>query len=125
MMTVLIIFSFNNHHDLSCRIMWNRNKELDGSKEKKNQHHHQNTSSVDDDATQLTITLRMTQIAGVVPLVYGMLLDSQVFSKSHHESEEPPTQTPKHTLVVAEICLSLLNHVALLDLQMLQVFFDR
>lgn len=79
-------------------------------------------SKPEEDTTQLIITLRMTQICGVVPLVYGMLLHSGVFSKGLSPAPSP-TQSPKHTLDVAEVCLNLLNHVALVDLQMLQVLW--
>ena len=104
-------------HDHVMILFFNRNREslFDGNKENS----FNNNKKQEDDPTQLIITLRMTQIAGVVPLIYGMLLDSQVFSKSHNEVIIP-NETSKHSLIVAEICLSLLNHVALLDLQMLQ-----
>ena len=62
----------------------------------------------------------MTQICGVVPLIYGMLLHTGVFAKGHSPAPSP-AQFPKHTLDVAEKCLGLLNHVALVDLHMLQV----
>ncbi|KAI1296924.1 S phase cyclin A-associated protein in the endoplasmic reticulum [Halotydeus destructor] len=80
-----------------------------------------------EDATQLIITLRMTQIGGVVPLVYGMLLHTghvlsrgQPSSLSSIPSPTPSPNFPKHTLDVATVCLGLLNHVASIDLQMLQ-----
>lgn len=92
-----------------------------------------------EDTTQFTITLRMTQIAGncislhalphislsplrpgVVPLLYGMLLHTQIFSRGHSPGVVPP-EAPRHALDIACLCVALLNHVALLDLTMLQV----
>lgn len=70
-----------------------------------------------EDTTQLIITLRMTQIGGVMSLVYGMLLHSA----SPSRGQSPPLQYPQHTLILTEKCLKLLNHVALVDLKMLQV----
>jgi len=77
------------------------------------------TCQTQEDSTQLTITLCMTQIVGVVPLLYGILLHTQVFSRGHSTAVIPPEVT-KHALSVAEISMFLLNHVALLDLSMLQ-----
>lgn len=57
--------------------------------------------------------------SGVVPLLYGILLHTQVFSRGHSTAVIPP-EVAKHALSVAEISMSLLNHVALLDLSMLQ-----
>lgn len=81
-------------------------------------------SKPDDDSTQLIMTLRMTQMVEVVPLIYGMLLHSGVFAKEQDRGQSPvqATQFARHTLDVAEVCLSLLNHVALIDLHMLQVY---
>lgn len=94
-----------------------------------------------DDTTQLALTLRMTQIAGtlilfpslvpvtniifiifsgVVPLTYGILLHNQVSCK-YQSQASIPVEASKFTLAVAEVSISLLNHVALVDLQMLQV----
>lgn len=99
----------------------------------------------EEDTTQLAITLRMTQIAGiiisfifvptqvptspflsllsfagVVPLTYGILLHNQVSCK-YQSQASIPVEASKFTLAVAEVSISLLNHVALVDLQMLQV----
>lgn len=62
----------------------------------------------------------MTQMVEVVPLIYGMLLHTGVFAKGS-PAPSPAGQFAKHTLDVAEVCLGLLNHVALVDLHMLQV----
>lgn len=59
---------------------------------------------------------------GVVPLTYGILLHNQVSCKYQSEASIP-IEASKFTLAVAEVSISLLNHVALVDLQMLQVRF--
>lgn len=59
---------------------------------------------------------------GVIPLVYGILLHTQVFSRGH-SSSVIPGEAPKHALNVAEVAFALMNNIALLDLQMLQVTF--
>ena len=56
----------------------------------------------------------------MVPLLYGMLLHTHIFSRGHSPRVVPP-EAPRHALDIACLCVALLNHVALLDLAMLQV----
>jgi hypothetical protein len=68
----------------------------------------------------ITPTTAVPVPPGVVPLLYGLLLHTAVFSRGHSTGIVPP-EAPGHALDIACLCISLLNHVALLDLTMFQV----
>lgn len=70
-----------------------------------------------EDQTQLLATFRVTELAGLVSLMYGMLLHSGAPARG----DNPPPQLPQHTLDVALLGLKMLNHIAVLDLKLLQV----
>ena len=70
-----------------------------------------------DDPTHLLTTLKVTQLVGIVSLMYGMLLHTDAPARG----DNPPPSLPEHTLAVATMAFSMLNHVAGLDLQLLQV----
>lgn len=69
-----------------------------------------------EDATQFIITIRMTQMAGVIPLIYGSLLNTGSSLRPH----SIPQESPQHVLKMAFESLRLLNYFALVDLRMLQ-----
>jgi len=74
-----------------------------------------------DDPTQLIVTLKVTQLVGIVSLMYGMLLHGDAPSRG----DTPPPALPPHTVAVATIGFVMLNHIAALDLHLLQVcLFD-
>ncbi|RWS30070.1 S phase cyclin A-associated protein in the endoplasmic reticulum-like protein [Leptotrombidium deliense] len=58
----------------------------------------------------------MTQITGVISLVYGILLNTGISSRNH----SPPKPASNHTLSLSLQSLRLLNHFACVDLHMLQ-----
>ena len=70
-----------------------------------------------DDATQLVQTIRVTQLAGIVSLLYSILLHSGAPSRG----DNIPPALPDHTVRVVERAFRMLNHLALLDLKLLQV----
>ncbi|KAL5005177.1 hypothetical protein ScPMuIL_018633 [Solemya velum] len=70
-----------------------------------------------EDPTQLIMTLEVTELVGIVSLLYGMLLHSNVQSRS--DTTAPP-ELPQHTILVTTTGLRMLNHMATLDLSMLQ-----
>lgn len=70
-----------------------------------------------DDPTQILETLRSTQLLGVVSLLYGMLLHADAPSRG----DTLPPSLPPHTVAVATISFLLLNHIAELDVNLLQV----
>jgi len=70
-----------------------------------------------DDVTQLTVTLRATQLVGIVSLMYGVLLHTGAPSRS----DTPPPPLPAATVAVVRSAFSLLNHIARLSLPLLQV----
>ena len=69
------------------------------------------------DATQLLQTLRVTDLVGIVSLMYSVLLHSGAPPRG----DTPPPQLlgPTHAVVAA--ALRMLNHLAVLDLPLLQV----
>lgn len=60
----------------------------------------------------------MTEIVGTVSMLYGVLLHSGAASPEHGVL---PPQLPKLTTEVAMAVLQMLNHVAILDLNLFQV----
>ena len=71
-----------------------------------------------DDSTQLVSTLRATGLMGLVSLMYGMLLHSGAPSRG---GTTPPPQLPPHTVTVLTMGFKVLNHLAVLNLNLLQV----
>ncbi|XP_029654197.2 S phase cyclin A-associated protein in the endoplasmic reticulum, partial [Octopus sinensis] len=69
-----------------------------------------------DDPTQLLATFQVTELVGIVSLLYGMLLHSGVQGRG----DVPPAVLPAPTLAVTTAGLRMLNHVATLDLQVFQ-----
>ncbi|XP_069138019.1 S phase cyclin A-associated protein in the endoplasmic reticulum-like isoform X2 [Argopecten irradians] len=69
-----------------------------------------------EDPTQLINTYEMTELVGIVSLLYGMLLHSGAPSRS----DSSPPEFPQHTMAVALTGLRMLNNMATLDLHMLQ-----
>lgn len=74
-----------------------------------------------DDPTQLIVTLKVTQLVGIVSLMYGMLLHADAPARG----DNPPPPLPQHTLTIATMGFRMLNHIAQLDLQLLQVILHR
>lgn len=69
-----------------------------------------------EDPTQLISTFQVTELVGIVSLLYGMLLHSGTPSRG----DVAPPEFPQHTLAVATTGLRMLNHMATLDLDMMQ-----
>ncbi|KAL4227984.1 hypothetical protein ACF0H5_013422 [Mactra antiquata] len=69
-----------------------------------------------EDPTQLISTFEVTELVGIVSLLYGMLLHSGTPSRG----DVAPPEFPQHTLAVAVTGLRMLNNMATLDLDMLQ-----
>ncbi|KAK2159680.1 hypothetical protein LSH36_148g05042 [Paralvinella palmiformis] len=69
-----------------------------------------------DDTTQLISTFQVTGLVGIVSLMYGMLLHSGTPPRG----ENTPPELPAHSLTVATVGFRMLNHLAMMDLQMLQ-----
>lgn len=72
-----------------------------------------------EDPTQLISTFEVTELVGIVSLLYGMLLHSGTPSRG----DAAPPEFPQHTLSVATTGLRMLNHMATLDLDMMQVIY--
>ena len=70
-----------------------------------------------DDPSQLILTFEVTDLVGIVSLLYGMLLHSGAPSRG----DSAPPELSAQTLAVAVSGLRMLNHMAVLDLAMLQV----
>lgn len=70
-----------------------------------------------EDPTQLINTFEVTELVGIVSLLYGMLLHSGAPSRS----DTPPPEMPQATLQVTITGLKMLNYMAVLNLDMLQV----
>ncbi|CAH1254602.1 SCAPER [Branchiostoma lanceolatum] len=70
-----------------------------------------------DDTTQLIHTYQVTELVGIVSLLYGMLLHSGAPERG---PSPPPEAFPPHTLHVATMGIRMLNNMAGLDLNMLQ-----
>ncbi|XP_052278081.1 S phase cyclin A-associated protein in the endoplasmic reticulum-like isoform X2 [Dreissena polymorpha] len=69
-----------------------------------------------EEPTQLISTFEVTELVGIVSLLYGMLLHSG--TPGHGDT--PPPEVPQHTLGVATAGLRMLNYMATLDLEMMQ-----
>ncbi|XP_022250735.1 uncharacterized protein LOC106466931 isoform X2 [Limulus polyphemus] len=69
-----------------------------------------------EDITQLVATFQVTELVGIVSLLYGMLLHSGAPSRG----DTPPPELPHQTVMVTVAALKLLNQIAVLDLQMVQ-----
>ena len=70
-----------------------------------------------DDPSQLILTFEVTDLVGIVSLLYGMLLHSGAPSRG----DGAPPELSAQTLAIAISGLRMLNHMAVLDLSMLQV----
>jgi len=70
-----------------------------------------------DDPTQLIATLRVTQLVGIVSLMYGMLLHTDAPARG----DTPPPPLAQSTVAVVRSAFNMLNHVARLHLPLLQV----
>lgn len=78
----------------------------------------------DNDPTHLVTALNVTQIAGVVSLVYGVLLHSGIPQRSDENTMIPVSSSHElilHTLSVVLEAIKLCNYLALIDLTMVQV----
>ncbi|ESO94542.1 hypothetical protein LOTGIDRAFT_215534 [Lottia gigantea] len=69
-----------------------------------------------EDPSQLIATFEVTELVGIVTLLYGMLLHSGAPSRG----EVSPPDLPTNTLNITITGLRMLNHMATLDLNMLQ-----
>ncbi|XP_012935798.1 S phase cyclin A-associated protein in the endoplasmic reticulum [Aplysia californica] len=70
-----------------------------------------------EDPTQLIYTFEVTELVGIVSLLYGMLLHSGAPSRSQ---DSVPRELAPQTVSIILNGLRMLNHMAVLDLQMLQ-----
>ena len=70
-----------------------------------------------DDPSQLILTFEVTDLVGIVSLLYGMLLHSGAPSRG----DSAPPELSAQSLAIAVSGLRMLNHMAVLDLSMLQV----
>ncbi|KAH9488551.1 hypothetical protein Btru_061807, partial [Bulinus truncatus] len=70
-----------------------------------------------EDLTQLISTFEVTELVGIVSLLYGMLLHSGAPSRS---VDNLPRELAPQTVSIILAGLRMLNHMAVLDLQMLQ-----
>ncbi|XP_041368971.1 S phase cyclin A-associated protein in the endoplasmic reticulum-like [Gigantopelta aegis] len=70
----------------------------------------------DHDSTQLIQTFEVTELVGIVSLLYGMLLHSGAPSRG----DVVPPELSQHSLSVTLAGLRMLNNMAMLDLGMLQ-----
>ena len=70
-----------------------------------------------EDTSQLVSTFHVTELAGIVSLMYGMLLHSGTPARG----DTPPPELPTQTLQVTTMGLRMLNYMAAMDLPMLQV----
>ncbi|XP_025077165.1 LOW QUALITY PROTEIN: S phase cyclin A-associated protein in the endoplasmic reticulum-like [Pomacea canaliculata] len=69
-----------------------------------------------DDPSQLISTFEATDLVGIVSLLYGMML----YSGAPSRSDVAPPELSAQTLAIIISGLRMLNHMALLDLNMLQ-----
>jgi hypothetical protein len=69
-----------------------------------------------DDPTQLIVTLKATQLVGIISLLYGMLLHTDAPARG----DSPPPCLSVHTLAVAKSAFNMLNNIASLNLPLLQ-----
>lgn len=74
-----------------------------------------------NDVTQLLATFQTTRVTGLVSLLYGLLL-LQGGSVNRVDTPPPPLSQPSLTLILATF--SLFNHLATLDLHLLQVLLQ-
>ncbi|WAR00339.1 SCAPE-like protein, partial [Mya arenaria] len=70
-----------------------------------------------DDPTHLISTFEVTELVGIVSLLYGMLLHSGTPGRG----DSAPPEFPAHTLAVAITGIRMLNFMATLDLDMMQM----
>ncbi|XP_077514235.1 SCAPER domain-containing protein short spindle 3 isoform X2 [Amblyomma americanum] len=73
----------------------------------------------EEDSTQLAVTIGVTQLAGSVSLLYGTLLQMGVPS-GWRAGNQTPTLLSPGKLAIASAAITLLNHIACLDLTMFQ-----
>uniref|UniRef100_A0A1E1XCA7 U1-type domain-containing protein n=1 Tax=Amblyomma aureolatum TaxID=187763 RepID=A0A1E1XCA7_9ACAR len=73
----------------------------------------------EEDSTQLAVTIGVTQLAGSVSLLYGTLLQMGVPSGWRAGNQTPALLSPGK-LAITSAAITLLNHVARLDLTMFQ-----
>ncbi|GAB6032468.1 Sentrin-specific protease 3, variant 2 [Chamberlinius hualienensis] len=71
---------------------------------------------ISEDVTQLVATFKITDIVGIVSLLYGMLLHSGALSKG----DTPPPEMSQGSLDVTFTALHMLNHFAVLDINTFQ-----
>ncbi|XP_062612464.1 S phase cyclin A-associated protein in the endoplasmic reticulum-like isoform X2 [Saccostrea cucullata] len=69
-----------------------------------------------EDPTQLISTYEVTELVGIVSLLYGMLLHSGAPSRG----ELSPPELPQHTMAVILTGIKMLNNMATFSLEMLQ-----
>ncbi|XP_077988787.1 S phase cyclin A-associated protein in the endoplasmic reticulum-like [Glandiceps talaboti] len=70
-----------------------------------------------EDPTQLMVTLKSTEFAGIVSMLYGILLHGGAPARSDNVT---PPELPEHTLCVVNMGLKMLNTFAVMDLKLLQ-----
>ncbi|XP_070541829.1 S phase cyclin A-associated protein in the endoplasmic reticulum-like isoform X2 [Ptychodera flava] len=70
-----------------------------------------------EDTTQLMVTLKSTQFAGIISMLYGILLHGGAPSR---KGSIVPPELPEHTLRVVNTGLRMMNTFAVIDLKMLQ-----
>ena len=78
-----------------------------------------------EDPTQLIFTFEVTELVGIVSLLYGILLHGGAPARSSSGQAggagSTPAEMSPHTAGVILAGLRMLNHMAALDLRMLQV----
>ena len=72
-----------------------------------------------DDPTQLLTTMQVTDLCGIVSLMYGVLLHSGATTT---RGTEAPAELSAPTLAILTTGFKLLNQLAAFDLQLLQVW---
>ncbi|PIK61380.1 putative S phase cyclin A-associated protein in the endoplasmic reticulum [Apostichopus japonicus] len=70
-----------------------------------------------EDSTSLLMTLRATGLAGIISLLYGILLHGGTPARG---STAAPPELPEHTLSVVSTGIKMLSSVASIDLHLLQ-----
>lgn len=80
----------------------------------------ESSTSKGDDPTQLLTTLEVTDLCGIVSLMYGVLLHSGTPTRRDHT----PPQLSSHTTAILTSGFKMLNQLASLDLNLLQVSWD-
>ena len=75
-----------------------------------------------EDSTQLISTFRATNLVGIVSMLYGILhRDSPPFAKNDQTANQPIKQLSSSTFQISIMSLRMLNQMAVLDLNMVQV----